>query len=109
MRSSDGERALETHLKWLGVTGWVREYEFAKPERAWRLDFYFPDQKLGIEVEGGSWSAGRHTRGAGFAEDVVKYNACVERGIRVLRFTTEMVMDQTAVETIRRVLSCSAG
>lgn len=107
MRSSDGERALETHLKWLGITGWLREVEFA-PDRKWRFDFFFPVQGLAIEVEGGSWSSGRHTRGSGFAEDCVKYNRATEMGIRVLRFTTEMVMDQTAVETIGRVLACSA-
>ena len=33
--------------------------------RKWRLDFAIIDLKIGIEIEGGVWSGGAHTRGKG--------------------------------------------
>jgi len=80
-----------------------REYRFAPPRR-WRFDFAWPAIKLAVEVEGGTWSGGRHTRGAGFAKDCEKYNAAASLGWRVLRFTKEMIEDRTAIEMIRGAL-----
>jgi len=80
-----------------------REYRF-HPQRRWRFDFAFPDQMLGVEVEGGHWVNGRHTRGSGFAKDVEKYNHAVLGGWRVLRFTGEMVKNGTALATIEAML-----
>jgi len=76
----------------------VREYRF-HPTRKWRFDFAWPRVVCGVreaggvavEIEGGSWSQGRHTRGAGYAGDCAKYNAAVMSGWRVLRFTSDML------------------
>jgi len=65
----------------------AREYRFASPRR-WKFDFAWPDARLAVEIEGGTWSGGRHTRGAGYANDCTKYNAAVLEGWRVLRYTT---------------------
>lgn len=75
--------------------GMVREYQFAAP-RKWRFDFAFPAHMLAVEIEGGIWNEGRHTRGAGFAADVEKYNAATMAGWRVLRYTAAMVTDGSA-------------
>ncbi|MCB5206098.1 hypothetical protein [Methylovorus mays] len=59
--------------------GWVTEHVF-HPTREWRFDFARPDIKLAIEVEGGTLSGGRHTRGAGYEADCYKYNEAARLG-----------------------------
>ena len=44
-----------------------------------------------FELEGGSWSGGRHTRGKGFEEDCMKYNLAVQLNWRILRYTTGLL------------------
>ena len=61
------------------------EFKF-HPSRKWRADFAIPSRRLLIEIEGGAWSGGRHTRGAGFVGDMLKYNAAAILGYRVLRY-----------------------
>jgi len=82
----------------------VREYVFAPPRR-WRFDFAFPDRMIAVEIEGGVWSGGRHTTGAGFTRDCEKYNLAAELGWIVFRFTGTDVEDGTALTQIERVMS----
>lgn len=65
-----------------------REYRF-DPKRRWRFDFAYPKEKIAIEIEGGIFSGGRHTRGKGFIGDCEKYNAAVLQGWKILRYTAE--------------------
>lgn len=64
------------------------EYTF-HPVRKWRFDYAWPLALIAVEVEGGVWTQGRHTRGAGFLADMEKYNAAVMFGWRVLRFVPD--------------------
>ena len=61
----------------------------------WRFDFSWPDKRLAVEIDGGTWTQGRqqgrHTRGAGYADGCRKTNAATLLGWRVLRFTSDMV------------------
>lgn len=68
----------------LGLPVPVPEYVF-HPDRLWRMDYAWPDHKVFLEVEGGAYTGGRHTRGPGFVEDMRKYNAACELGWRQLR------------------------
>ncbi len=72
--------------------------------RKWRLDFAIIDLKIGIEIEGGVWSCGAHTRGKGFIEDMEKYNAAVTFGWVILRFTPQDLNKITTFETIKKVV-----
>lgn len=84
----------------------VREFRFAAPDRQWRFDFAWPDRGLALEVEGGTFTAGRHTRGPGMAEDARKYNEAALRGWRVCRVTTDMFGRRgEAFEVVRRMLA----
>ena len=65
----------------------VRQFKpFEK--RKYKCDFYLPDYNTIIEIEGGQWIGGRHTRGKGFQNDIEKYNKITLAGFRVLRLTT---------------------
>lgn len=83
----------------------VTEYRF-HPTRRWRFDLAWVDQKLAVEFEGGTWVFGRHNRPAGYEADVIKYNAALLLGWRVLRFTSGMVNGdpREVVQTIRQAL-----
>jgi len=70
--------------------GCVAEFKF-HPVRKWRFDFCWPERKLALEIEGGAFVGGRHTRGAGYEKDIAKYNEATALGWRVLRATTGMV------------------
>lgn len=98
---SVGEHLLEVMLMAERISGWDKEYKF-HPTRKWRFDFAWPLEKFAVEIEGGVWSGGRHTRGKGFIEDCIKYNEAVMLGWRVIRVTTEMVENGEAMAYIER-------
>jgi hypothetical protein len=81
---------------------WVHEYSH---ERDFRFDFAWPSQCLAVEVDGGTYSGGRHTRGDGYAEDCEKQNEAVIRGWKVMRVTTAQVDSGQALEWIERALT----
>lgn len=80
----------------------VYEYRF-HPRRRWRADVYLPDFGVIIEIDGGVWANGRHTRGQGYINDCEKLNEAALMGLHVLRFTTDMVTDGTMAEMLRRL------
>lgn len=99
---SDAEETLAFHLRALKIP-YERETRF-DPPRKWRFDFTIGED-LAIEVEGGTWQAGRHTRGSGFEQDCEKYNRATLLGWRILRFTTRMIEDGRALKTIEEAIS----
>jgi hypothetical protein len=78
------------------------EYKF-HPLRKWRADYCWPIHKVIVEIEGGAWSQGRHTRGAGFVADMAKYNQAALLGYAVLRYTPQQLGD--AVRDLRIMLA----
>ena len=84
----------------------TREYRF-HPPRKWRFDFAWTAQHLAVEVEGGTWVNGRHTRGSSFAADCEKYNTAILDGWRVLKFTGAMIESGEAVTVIIQALNAS--
>lgn len=117
------ETDLEFQLKALKVPEYEREYRFGahhvgmgKDLRArlidaglkdWRFDFAFVELKLAVEVEGGSWSSGRHTRGKGFEDDCIKYGKAMELGWNVYRCTGGMIKSGQAAKTIAALIALS--
>jgi very-short-patch-repair endonuclease len=89
VKQTTGEILLEKHLRELKIP-FEAEYRF-HPQRRWRFDFFLPEHRIAIEVEGGTWTRGRHVRGKGFESDLRKMNEATKMGIRVFKFTTNMV------------------
>lgn len=100
---SKGEELLALHLSSYKLP-FVREFKF-HPTRKWRFDFAFPDRKLAIEIEGGIYSKGRHTRPDGYQKDMEKYNAASTLGWTLLRFTPQQVKKGFAILQIRELLA----
>lgn len=91
------KRLLEAHT---GVE-WTEEHKF-DPKRRWRFDYAQIDLKIAIEIEGGVWINGRHTRGSGYLSDMEKYNAAQILGWRVFRFPPQFV--DKMIETVKEAL-----
>jgi very-short-patch-repair endonuclease len=92
VKKSRLERAFQTYWRQINGPPLEAEYRF-HPKRKWRFDFAAPGQKVAIELEGGSWTGGRHVTGIGFQKDCEKYNAAAMLGWRVFRFTSSMLRD----------------
>lgn len=86
-----------------GLPAPVREHRF-HPVRRWRFDYAWPDLRVALEVEGGVWTGGRHTRGAGFLGDMDKYNAAAGLGWLVLRCTPRTVCAAATVDAVRAAM-----
>jgi very-short-patch-repair endonuclease len=101
---SDLERLFDQQVAALYLPTPEPEYRF-DASRRWRFDRAWLVSRIAVEIEGGTWIKGRHSRGAGMRADAEKYNAATLQGWRVLRFTGDMVKDGTAILTIERALS----
>lgn len=95
-------------LYWQGLKGPAleREHRFHK-ERRWRFDFAHLPTLTAYEIEGGLWSGGRHTRGAGFEGDAEKYLAAYYEGWRVVRLTAKQITVPVIDRLINRLRQTS--
>lgn len=91
LRESTAEATFLTLWKALGYPAPdEREYRFST-QRMFRFDFAWPAIKVAVEVEGGTWTGGRHVRGQGYENDCVKYWHAIVLGWTVFRLTTGMI------------------
>ncbi|MFD2112037.1 DUF559 domain-containing protein [Thiorhodococcus fuscus] len=102
-RTSALEETLAWQIRAARLPAPEREFR-AVPTRRWRIDFAWPAQRVALEVEGGIWMQGRHTRPKGFEGDCEKYNEIALQGWRVLRVTGDMVRDGRALRLAERAL-----
>lgn len=106
-RKQAADDAVALFLKLLareGIRTPVREHRFHQT-RQWRFDFAWPDSRVALEVEGGAFAGGRHTRGAGFREDLKKYNEATRLGWRVLRVLPEQLDTLTTIALVHETLT----
>jgi very-short-patch-repair endonuclease len=95
----------------------IVETGLPRPERQARLiegrrfscDFTWRAARVVCEVEGGSFMAGRHTRGASFRQDCEKYNLLALAGWLVLRVTDEHIRTGDAIAWIAEALDARLG
>ena len=98
------------YCKEMGLHPPKLEFVFCKG-RKWRFDFVwllsdYEGVKGGValEVEGGVFTGGRHTRGAGFLKDIEKYNTAQLLGFIVLRTTPTALPKIETIEMVRQAL-----
>ncbi len=99
---SKGEATLAMMLRAYGVEH-EREYRWLEGRR-YRSDFAIPAKRLLVEVQGGHWISGRHNRGSGYAQDLVRMNLAQLAGWTVLQYTTDMVVSGEAIAQIMEFL-----
>lgn len=97
------EMALYSRLEHAGLPLGVGQHRFV-PGRQYRLDRAWPEQLVAVEVQGGIWTAGAHSRGSGVQRDCVKLSIAAALGWRVLPVTSEMIESGLAVELIGQAL-----
>lgn len=106
VKAKDGADELDWQIRAAGLPPFVREYRF-HPSRMWRLDLARPEAKLAVEIDGGVFSGGRHTRGVGYEADCVKAAELAILGWRLIRVTTRHVKNGAALQWIERALKRS--
>ena len=71
--------------------------------RRFRGDLCWAEARIVAEVDGGTWSGGRHTTGSGYARDCEKQNLAHLAGWTVYRFDGRMVKDGRALQTLEAI------
>lgn len=99
MSKSALEESFAFQVKAIDLPAPEREYKF-HPTRKWRIDFAWPALNLAVEIEGGIWNGGRHTRGSGAAADMEKYNELSMAGWRLLRYHGGAIKDGSALRQV---------
>ena len=82
----------------------VKEFKF-HPKRRWRFDYAIPEHRIALEVEGGVWTGGRHTRPQGFLGDIEKYNTATLMGWRVFRTTPDDLLRTATLNLLKSAIS----
>lgn len=105
-RPSPGSRYLDHVYRFCDLHALPRpqvEYRF-HPTRKWRADFAWVAEKVALEVDGGTWSGGRHTRGSGWQKDAEKRRAYAALGYLVIPVTPLDAVKGIWVDTVREAL-----
>lgn len=81
----------------------VPEHRFAPP-RKWRFDWAWPDYRVALEIEGGVFIRGRHSRGAGMQKDMEKYNRAACLRWRIIRCTPKQFASGEILDTLKEAI-----
>lgn len=88
----------------VGLPEFEPEHQF-HPTRKWRFDYAWPQRRIALEVHGGVFTKGRHTRGAGFTGDREKMNEAACLGWLVIEVSTEQLKAGLARDWVERALA----
>ena len=93
----------------LAAAQWVGELPSPRRElrfhakRKWRFDFAWPGYRVAVEMDGGIFTGGRHSRGGPqYADGAEKRNAATMLGWRVLTYTT-LDVRQRPIQMIQEI------
>lgn len=100
---SELEDILAQQIAWAHLPEPIREYK-AIPGRRFRWDFCWHEFRLLLEVQGGVWSKGSHSSGAGINRDTEKLNLATLEGFRCLHVTSNQIRSGQALKWIQQAL-----
>lgn len=99
--SQGGDTLFLASLLHAGFPEPVLEHRFSPPRR-WRFDYAWPHVKVALEVEGGVWTGGRHTRPSGYSNDCEKYSEAAVQGWIVLRVLPDWLTQSRTLDWLER-------
>lgn len=79
------------------------------PARKWRFDFAFEKEKVALEVQGGLFTGGRHSRGASLLKEHEKLNTAAQMGWRILYCIPQNLCMQETIDAIKTAIRASEG
>jgi hypothetical protein len=91
------------YFRTAGLPVVVPEYRF-HPTRRWRFDFAWPFEQVALEVQGGIFVRGRHSRGAALLAEWVKLNTAATMGWRILYCQPRDLLTEQTVSLLRAAL-----
>lgn len=107
-KGEDLEAIFSIQIRAIKLPEAQREYQF-HPKRKWKFDFAWPHCKIAVEIEGGTYTNGRHVRPEGFRRDCEKYNAAALLGWQVYRGDVKMVKNNILLDTVQAALNQEKG
>jgi very-short-patch-repair endonuclease len=102
------EEKFAFQLQQLGlIKRFTRNYAKAIPGSRMEIDFADVENRIAIEIQGGTWAKGKmgHNSGVGIRRDCIKSNMLQLNGWRILKVTSDMIRDTTAIDFIERFYS----
>lgn len=104
-RHNKGEEAFGFWCRALKLPTPQRNFRF-HPVRRFEIDWAWPEQKVGIEIQGGIFipGGGAHSRPMNIVRDMTKHNLLLDAGWRVWHYTPREVIDGIAIQHIDKVL-----
>ena len=105
---SGHEKIIAAVWRAAGLPPAAAEFRF-HPARQWRFDFAWPAARVAVEVQGGIWTRGRHTRGAALLREWEKLNTAAALGWRILYCAPGAVLTTAFAAQIRAALEYEGG
>ena len=84
----------------------VTEFRFHL-DRRWRFDYAWILPMVALEVEGGVWTGGRHSRGKRMIADMQKYNTAACMAWKVIRCTPDTLLSKETLLFLRTAIEMS--
>ena len=85
----------------------LKKEHYFHPVRKWHFDFAHLPTKIAIEVNGGAWIQGRHNRGKGYLDDLIKLNNAQLLDWQVYQFGTGQFGPEHLEPVIRKIKEMS--
>jgi len=106
MKKSTNHNLFVAMLRSEGVPLPEAEVRFHETRR-WRWDFAWNhgSQRLALEIQGGIFAGGRHSRGAGMVKDMEKFSEAACLGWRIIYCQPKELCTAKTMDLIKRALN----